>query len=383
MADPKTREQNLQLARIDIQSLLMGEHPRLINEWQDAPQFWDAIRFDVDHAESGTGRFLLTGSSVVPEKMRTQISHTGTGRIARLRMRPMSLWESGESSGEVRLGDLFASHDFVSARADSHSLSDMAYFVCRGGWPTAVEQGGDIALDRANDYFEAVVESDISRVDDIPRDPDRVRRLMRSYARLQGTQASMAAMRKDMVANDVQGIDEETIHAYLQALRKIFVVEDMAAWSPSLRARESIRTTDTRYFADPSIAAAALGATPEGLVSDLRTFGFFFEALAIRDLRVYMDTLSGSVEHYRDKTGLECDAVLNLRTGAYALVEVKLGGEALIAEGVASLAKLSSLIASKGMPGPSFRMVVTAVGDFAYRRPEDGVIICPLSALRS
>lgn len=380
LADPKKRESLLQLAKIDIARLLEGESPRLIDEWQDVPQFWDAIRGYVDHAE-GDGHFILTGSAVVPKDKEDKIVNSGTGRIARLKMRPMSLWESGESSGAVSLKALFADADFTSAHAEECNLDRMAYIVCRGGWPRAVEQGGDIALDRAFDYFEAVVESDISRTDGIPRDPDRVRLLMRSYARQQGTQSNLSAIRKDMLANDTRGLDEDTIRSYLTALRRIFVVEDLKAWCPSLRARDAIRTSDTRYFTDPSIAVAALGITPGDLMNDIRSFGYFFEALAIRDLRVYAEALMGHVEHYHDGTGLECDAVVHLRNGEYGLIEVKLGG-GLVEEGVATLTEFDKLIARRKFKQPAFRMVLTATGDFAYRRPEDGIIVCPLTSLK-
>ena len=380
MADPQNRDTFLQYAKVDISRLLEGNRPRLIDEWQDVPQFWDAIRSFVDHAE-GDGHFILTGSAVVSKDKEDKIVHSGTGRIARLKMRPMSLWESGESTGEVSLGALFSGADFASARAETTSLERMAYLICRGGWPKAVGQGGDIALDRAFDYFESVVESDISRSDGIPREPDRVRQLMRSYARLQGTQSNLSSIRKDMLANDSRGLDEDTIRSYLTALRRIFVVEDLKAWCPSLRAKDAIRTSDTRYFTDPSIAAAALGITPGELMNDIRSLGYFFEALAIRDLRVYVEALMGHVEHYHDGTGLECDAILHLRNGAYALVEIKLGG-GLVDEGVATLTSLSELIARKNFRPPAFRMVLTATGEFAYRRSEDGIVVCPITALK-
>ena len=378
MADPATRSQNLKRAELDIYSLLAGAKPRLIDEWQDAPMLWDAIRFSVDHGDEGIGQFILTGSAVPPRV--DEISHTGTGRFARIKMRPMSLWESGESSGEVSLGELFAGNGATTASGNNLSLDDLAFVCCRGGWPQSVGRKGELALITAREYYEGVVESDITRADGIPRDPDRVRRLMRSCARLQGTQSNLAAIRKDLQANDVRTLDEDTIHSYVTALKKIFVVEDLPAWNPDLRTKGSIRTTDTRYFVDPSIAAAALGVGPGNLVNDVRSFGFFFEALAVRDLRVYMDALRGRVERYHDKTGLECDAVLHLDNGEYGLVEIKLGGETLINEGIFTLHKLSGLIRSKGMKEPKFMMVLTGTGSFAH--DEDGVFVCPLSALK-
>ncbi|MBQ7650968.1 MAG: ATP-binding protein [Victivallales bacterium] len=377
MANPVKRKEYLQLAEINIEQLLAGEKPRLIDEWQDAPQFWDAIRFKVDR-EGAEGQFILTGSAVPPDAER--ISHSGTGRFARIKMRPMSLWESGESSGEVSLKSLFSGISFDSAASQELTLDEMAFIVCRGGWPQTVGRTGDRALVTAQEYLEGVVESDISRVDNVSRNPERVHRILRSCARLLGTQANISAIQKDLSANDIGGIDEETIYSYVNALKKIFVIEDLAAWCPSLRAKGAIRTTDTRYFVDPSIAAAAMGVGPGNLLNDLRSFGYFFESLAVRDLRVYMDSMRGHVEKYHDKTGLECDAVLHTPDGRYALVEIKLGGETLIGEGVRSLDKLYALIRGKGIPEPVFRMVLTATGGYAYRSGD--VIICPISCLK-
>ena len=378
MADPQTRAQNLKRAELDVYSLLSGAKPRLIDEWQDAPQLWDAIRFVVDHSDEDVGQYILTGSSVPPQA--DTISHTGTGRFARIKMRPMSLWESGESSGAISLSELFAGTAARSAQGMDHSLADLAFMTCRGGWPQAIGRKGERALITAKEYLEGVVESDLSRVDGVVRNPDRVRRLMRSCARLQGTQSNLSAIRKDIQANDLKSLDEDTIQSYVAALKRIFVIEDLPAWTPELRTKGSIRTTDTRYFVDPSIAAAAMGVGPGDLGNDIRTFGFFFEAMAIRDLRVYMDALRGHVERYHDKTGLECDAVLHLDDGRYALVEIKLGGETLIGEGIGTLNKLDGLIRSKGMRPPEFKMVLTGIGSFAYE--EDGIMICPLSALK-
>ena len=241
---------------------------------------------------------------------------------------------------------------------------------------------GRAARGPAKEYFAAICDSDVSRVDGTLRDPGRVRRLMRSLARLQGTQSSAAAIRDDMKANDVDTLTEDTVYAYLKALRRIFATDDLEAWCPNLRCKTPIRTTDTRYFSDPSIAAAALGVGPADLMNDMPTFGLFFETMAVRDLRTCADALGGTLCHYHDKSGLECDAVLRLENGSYGLVEVKTGGDALIAKGVASLSALASKIDTTRMPPPSFRMVVVAEGDIAYRRPEDGILVCPLSTLR-
>ena len=379
ISDPEKKAGYLQLAQMNIGKLLAGAAPRLIDEWQVIPQFWDAIRFKVDHAD-GDGLFILTGSAVPADT--DEIVHTGTGRFARLKMRPMSLWESGESSGEVSLQSLFIGEAFTVADTKPLSLDEISYLVCRGGWPQSVGRTGTRGLVTAQEYVDGIAESDLSRVDGIPRNPDRVRRLLRSCARLQGTQSNLSAIRKDMAANDIRTLDEDTIHSYVNALKKIFVVDDLAAWCPNLRAKGAIRTADTRYFVDPSIAAAAMGIGPGDLMNDLRTFGFLFETLAVRDLRVYMESMRGRVEKYHDKTGLECDAVLHLPDGRYALAEIKLGGETLVEEGSATLDKLESLIAKARHHPPVFKMVLTAVGDFAYRRKEDNVIVCPVTALK-
>ena len=296
-------------------------------------------------------------------------------------MRPMSLWESEESSGTVSLGALFKGLPFKPGKAIDWSLKDTAYLVCRGGWPQSVLQGGELALDRAFEYVDAVVNSDISRVDGVSRDPRRVRLLLRSYARQQGTQSTIVNIRKDMTIGDGHGPDDDTVSSYLNALRKIFVIEDSEAWCPALRSRAAIRMSPTRYFSDPSIATAALGLGPEDLMNDIRTYGLFFETMVMRDLRVYVDALNGSVSHYLDRNGLECDAVVHLRNGTSGLVEVKLGGESLIDEGAKTLNELSGIIDTSRQSEVAFKMIITASGDFAYQR-KDGIIICPVSALK-
>ena len=385
MADPVRRDRYRVQAEVDITELMKGEQPRLIDEWQDAPKFWDAIRYDVDHS-AGWGHYILTGSAVPPEDKnersgKKDIVHSGTGRIVRVRMRPMSLWESEESSGTVSLSALFKGESFKPCKAMERSLKDTAYLVCRGGWPQAISQGGETALDRAFEYVDAVVNSDISRVDGVSRDPRRARLLLKSYARLQGTQSTIVNIRKDMTIGDGNGPDADTVSSYLNALRKIFVVEDSDAWCPVLRSRTAIRMSPTRYFSDPSIATAALGIGPEDLMNDIRTYGLLFETMAVRDLRVYVDALNGGVSHYLDRNGLECDAVVRLRNGTSGLVEVKLGGESLIEEGAKTLNELSGIVDASRQREVAFKMVVTATGDVAYQRT-DGIIVCPLSALR-
>lgn len=377
--EPEKREHNLLMAKIRPSEILDGATPRLVDEWQQAPQLWDAIRYRVDHAEK-RGLFLLTGSAVPSDD--SEIRHSGTGRYSWLKMRTMTLFESGESSGEVSLTDLFAGKDPTGAHPALLELPDIAQVICRGGWPVVCGLKGEVALDASFDYLDAVVKRDISRVDGVARDEDRARRIMRSYARLQGTQSTAAVIKEDLAANESGAFDDDTVYSYINALKRIFAIEDMPAWCPNLRCKTPIRTSDTRYFADPSVATAALRIGPGGLMNDLRTFGLLFETLAIRDLRVYADALMGEVRHYHDASGLECDAVVYLRDGTYGLVEIKIGGQPLIDKGASTLVKLAAKIDTGKMPKPSFLTVLTAIGDCAYRRPEDGVIVCPLSALR-
>ena len=377
MSKPDSLKQNMMLADINPSLLLVGEVPRLIDEWQIAPKLWDAVRYEVDHRNE-EGQFILTGSAVPANS--DAIQHTGTGRFAWVLMRPMSLFESGESNGSVKMSDLFNTPEKIAA-TNSLNLQKISFLVCRGGWPRATFLEDDVALEQAYDYYDAIVNQDISRVDGIKRDVERVKTLMRSYARNQGAQVSNSMLKADMQANDVDSLDEDTVMSYVNALKKIFVIEDMPAWNPNLRSKTAIRTSDTRYYIDPSIAVAALGLGPNDLISDLETFGLLFETMCVRDLRVYADALGGSVYHYRDKTGLECDAVIHLRNGSYGLVEIKLGGEEAIEHGVITLKALERKINTDKMKFPSFLMVLTAVGDYAYRR-EDGIYVVPVGCLR-
>ena len=378
MANPEEKEQNLTLADLNPSLLLKGDVPRLIDEWQMAPKLWDAVRFEIDH-RGQEGQFILTGSSVPANK--DDISHTGTGRFAWLTMRPMSLYESGESTGTVSLLELF-NHTVQLNGVNKLALDDIAYLCCRGGWPRSIFMDKDIALDQAYDYYDAIVNSDISRVDNVSRNPERAKNLMRSYARNIGSQASNETLRNDMINNDVFSLDTDTVYSYLNALKKIFVIEEAPAWNPNLRSKTAIRTSETRYFIDPSIAAASLGIGPNDLINDLNTFGLIFEALCIRDLRVYAESINGSVYHYKDATDLECDAVIHLRNGSYGLIEIKLGGDKLINEGAENLKKVRDKIDVKKMNNPSFLMVLTATGQYAYER-EDGIYVVPIGCLKN
>lgn len=382
MDDPVRRNQYLQMVDTDMSYILAGDTPRLIDEWQIAPKIWDAVRYEVDHRH-GEGQFILTGSAVPPKRDNEQMRHSGTGRFSWLLMRPMTLWESNDSNGAVSLLDLFRQGDSAQIRGiNDMKLSDIAFLTCRGGWPRAVNKGRErSALRHAINYYEAIVRTDVSKVDGVERDEQRIRRVMRSYARHQGTQASITTILDDIAVNDTSEISDKTIYSYINALKSIFVIEDMPAWSPNLRSKSAIRTLDTRYYVDPSIACAALGLGPDDLINDLNTFGFMFETLCVRDLRVYALSLDGSVFHFRDRTGLECDAVVHLRNGDFGLIEIKLGGDKLIEEGAKNLLILKERIDTTRMKAPSFMMVLTAVGDYAYKRT-DGVIVVPISCLK-
>ena len=378
MTDPEKSYQYLSMVELNPKTLLEGKTPRLFDEWQIAPKLWDAIRFEVDHRDD-LGQFILTGSAVPPET--EEIHHTGTGRFARVKMRPMSLFEAEDSNGSVSLTELFSGNLDIAGSCDL-PLEKLAFLVCRGGWPRATTMRNTTALDQAFDYYDAVVNADISRVDNVERNPERVKLLMRSYARHQGTQASNMVIKDDMRINDNSTLDEDTVYSYISALKKIFVIEDMPSWNPNLRSKTAIRTSDTRYFVDPSIATAALGLGPNDLLNDLNTFGLFFETMCMRDLRIFADALDGQVYHYRDASGLECDAVVHLRNGSYGLIEIKLGGAARIDEGAVNLNKLAEKIDTEKMKKPAFKMVLTGIGDFAYCR-KDGVLVVPIGSLKN
>ena len=375
---PAELSRNLQIMEIDPAQLLRGETPRLIDEWQLAPTLWDTARFEIDHRKA-TGQFIFTGSAVPADK--SKLLHSGTGRFAWLTMRPMSLWESGESSGAVSFEALFSGGSFTAEKALPLSLEQLAFVLCRGGWPGTLEMAERSALRQSFNYLDAVVNQDIVRVDPSCRDTQFARRLIRSYARHQGSAVPIPVIHQDLKTNEGNTLSEDTIRSYLGAMRAIFVIEDMPAWNPNLRSKSAIRTSDTRYFVDASIATAALGIGPKDLVNDLNTFGFLFETMVVRDLRVYANALDGDVFHFRDRNGLECDAVMHLRNGSYGLIEIKIGGESAIEQAVRTLNQLESKIDTDRMPAPTFKMVLTGVGEYAYRR-KDGILVAPIASLR-
>ena len=377
LGDASVLKQSMQMIEISPKSLLEGASPRLIDEWQALPPIWDSIRSEVDN-RGVPSQFILTGSSVLPDA--TETIHSGTGRFAHVMMRPMSLYESGESKGSVSLKDLFDGK-VIDIQQNELEVEDIAYLTCRGGWPWATLISKEIALDQAFDYVDSVTQYDIQRVDKVKRSPERTRLLLRTYARNISQQVSYATIRKDMLSNDASTLDDDTVADYIKALKKLFVIEDLAAWNPNIRSKVAIRTSDTRHFVDPSIGTAVLGLGPKDLVNDLESFGLFFEDLVVRDLRVYAEALDGKLYHYRDSKGLECDTVLHRRNGSYALLEVKLGGEDHINSGAASMIELSKNIDTDRMPLPSFMAVIVGVGKYAYQR-KDGVYVIPIGCLK-
>ncbi|SCZ78719.1 ATP-binding protein [Acidaminobacter hydrogenoformans] len=373
MQDPDKQASHLQAASLKPSLLLQGDTPRLIDEWQMAPVLWDAVRFMVDQRDK-TGQFILTGSAVPADNI---AAHTGTGRISRLRMRTMSLFESLDSNGTVSLLSLFNHPDDISG-INSISIERLSEVISRGGWPASIGIDPEIAEKRVQDYVDAVIQQDISRVDNVEKSPDKVRALMRSIARNISTEATLTTLKRDMEGFD-ESISLPTVSSYLNALSRIFVIEDLPAWNPSLRSKTPLRTSSKRHFTDPSIAVAVMGVTSKRLLHDFNTFGYLFESLCIRDLRVYAEAIGGSLYHFRAKTGLESDAVLVLRDGRWAAIEVKMGANEfdLASE---NLFKFSNRIDTDKMGDPSFLMILTAT-EFAYKR-EDGVYVVPLGCLK-
>ena len=373
MQDPDRGPGYIRLADTMPSQLLQGEKPRVIDEWQEAPVLWDAVRFDVDKTNL-RGQYILTGSAVPKED--DMPKHTGTGRISRLKMRPMTLFESRESNGSVSLKEMFDGKTDIFGE-NPLSIPDLATALCRGGWPNAVASDDRSSM-TARNYVDAVVNYDIQRVDGIERNPFRARTLLRSYARNISTMAAISTIMADVKANDTS-ISENTVYSYVNALRKIFLIEDIPAWKPSLRSKSAIRTSDKRQFVDPSIATAVMQADPGSILMDFEYFGFLFESLVTRDLRVYTQMLDGDIFHYRDKDNLEADLIIRLFDGRWAAVEVKLGSKE-IDDGAGHLIELSKKVDTSKVGEPAFLMVVTG-GQFAYRR-DDGVLVVPIGCLK-
>jgi len=373
MQDPDNTPSYQQIADTKPSLLLKGENPRLIDEWQMSPVLWDAVRYEVDR-RGQTGQFILTGSAVPADNL---TAHTGTGRFARILMRPMSLYESKESNGTVSLADLFDGKTDIVGMSDL-SIEQIAFVLCRGGFPATIDKSDKTALRMSVDYVEAIINQDISRVDGVEKNPNRVRLLLRSLARNIATTASMQTILKDVESTEIS-ISDKTFLVYYNALRRIFVIETMPAWSPSLRSKTAIRTSPKHHFVDPSIATAVMRVNPTGVLQDFEYFGFLFEALCARDIRVYAQNNDGDVFHYRDKNDLEADMIVQLRDGRWGAIEVKLGN-GQIEHAAENLLKLKEKIDTDKMREPSFLMVLTG-GQFAYRR-KDGVLIVPIGCLK-
>lgn len=382
LQDRETSAQNIELAKNAPSLLLAGPTPRLIDEWQVVPLLWDQVRHEVDQRDEN-GQFILTGSATPladPENNEgNHYEHSGIGRINPILMRPMTLLESKDGTGAVSLTSLFEGKGIQPSQC-ALSLQDYSYLVCRGGWPRALGLDRELALEQAFIFYNGLVHDDINHVFKRAKNPERIKRFMRSYARAVATETSLAEIRKDMAVNDESLLSEETVASYVSALERLFVIENLPAWNPNLRSKTAVRASDTKHFVDPSIATAALGLGPDDLIGDLRTFGLLFESLCVRDLRVYAESLKGQVYHYRDKKGREADAVIHLRNGSWAPVEVKLASQERINEAAENLLNFANDIDTTRMKAPSFLMIVTAT-EYAYRR-EDGVYVVPIGCLR-
>ncbi len=372
--------QTIELAKLNPKGVLIGDKPRLIDEWQAVPDIWNQVKDALDF-EYSFGQFLLTGSSTPADK--TQIHHSGAGRIVPLKMRPMSLYESEESKGTVSLAELFdnPSLEFFDINTD-FQLSDIAYLICRGGWPISVQDDKELGLEITRNYYDSLFVFENSENEKFRnKKPEIFKMILRSYARNISTEAPNSTIIEDVKSSNSRTMDPKTFDEYMDALKDLYIIEDIQAWNPNIRSKTSIRTTNTRHFVDTSIACRALNISPDDLMNDLKSFGLFFEDFAVRDLSVYASTLDGEVRHYRDNAGLECDAVLHLPNGKWAAIEIKLGGEKLINEGVESLTRLKEKLANKSNETPpAFMMILTAFGPL-YKRP-DGIYVVPINCLK-
>lgn len=372
-------KQAIAMARLNPKAMLKGETPRLIDEWQKAPDIWNQVKDDLDFNYE-FGKYILTGSSTPADK--TEVHHSGAGRIAPVMMRPMSLWESQDSKGGVSLGDLFnGGEEFTWDTNQDFTLDDVAFLLCRGGWPISVLAPKDIAIEITRNYWNGLFAFEDQENERFRnKKPEVLKMIIRSYARHISTEAAISTIIADVRQSNERTMDTKTFDDYLEALKDLYILEDMRAWNPNIRSKTSIRLTPTRHFVDTSIACRALGVMPEDLLADLESFGLFFEDMAVRDLKVYAGTLGCEVRHYRDNAGLECDAVIHLENGQWGAIEIKLGGDDLIEAGASSLKRLKAKLAEKSdEKAPSFLMVLTAVGS-SYQR-EDGVYVVPINLL--
>lgn len=365
---------NIEIAKLDPSSVLFGEKPRLIDEWQTVPDIWNEVRGFADENQ-GFGQFILTGSTTPADK--TKIFHSGAGRISKVIMRPMSLSESGDSKCSILISELFNNPDLKFFDENkSHTLKKIAYYICRGGWPLSVLAGEQIALDVTKNYYEGLFNFEYNENEKFRnKNPEILRMVLKSYARNISTPAPIQTIRSDLISSNNRTIDTKTIDDYIDALKDLFIIEDIESWNPNLRSKTIVRSSNIRHFFDTSIAACCLKITPEDLMNDLNTFGLFFEDMVIRDLKIYSSVSNGKILHYRDSNGLECDAIICLKDGRFALAEIKLGGEKQIEDAAKNLNKLISIVENK----ISFGMIITAVGP-AYRR-NDGIFVVPINLL--
>ena len=373
-------KQSVMMARMNPKAVLDGEKPRLIDEWQKAPDIWNQVKNDLDFNYE-FGKYILTGSSTPADK--TEVYHSGAGRISPLNMRPMTLWESKESKGTVSLKDLFdGGKNFPWDMNQDFTLNDVAFLLCRGGWPVSVLAPREIALEITKNYYNGLFVFEDSENERFRnKKPEVLRMILRSFARNISSEAAVSTIISDIRQSNERTMDTKTYDDYMEALKDLYIIEDMEAWNPNIRSKTTIRSTPTRHFVDTSIACRSLGVSPADLMKDLNSFGLFYEDFAVRDLRVYADTLGGVVKHYRDNAGLECDAVVKLEDGRWGGIEIKLGGDDLINDGASSLITLRNKIVEKSdEKAPSFLLVLTAVGG-AYKR-EDGVFVAPINLLR-
>lgn len=373
-------KQAIAMARMNPKAVLKGETPRLIDEWQKAPDVWNQVKDDLDF-DYQFGKYILTGSSTPVDK--TEVHHSGAGRITPVKMRPMSLWESKESKGTVSLSDLFeGGKDFPWDMNTDFTLDDVAFLMCRGGWPISVQAPKDIAIEITKNYYNGLfVFEDCENERFRNKKPEVLKMIMRSYARHISTEAAISTIITDVRQSNERTMDPKTFDDYMEALKDLYVIEDLPAWNPNIRSKTAIRSTPTRHFVDTSIACRALGIGAEDLKRDLESFGLFFEDFAVRDLSIYANAIGGTVTHYRDNAGLECDAVLHLENGQWGAIEIKLGGDELVEDGAKSLKTLRNKIAEKSdKKSPDFLMVLTAVGG-AYQR-EDGIYVAPINLLK-
>lgn len=373
-------QQTIELAKLNPKGILAGEKPRLIDEWQSVPDIWNQIKDELDF-QYAFGQYILTGSSTPADK--TQIHHSGAGRIVPLKMRTLSLYESEESKGIVSLHELFDNPEAEYFDInDDFAISDTAYLLCRGGWPISVQEDKDLGLEITRNYYDSLFVFENSENEKFRNKKAEVfKMILKSYARNISTEAPNTTLIEDIKANNARSMDTRTFDEYMDALKDLYIVENISAWNPNIRSKTSIRTSDTRHFVDTSIACRALNISPNDLLNDLNSFGLFFEDFAVRDLSIYATTFDGEIRHYRDNSGLECDAVLHLPNGDWAAIEIKLGGDKLIEEGAASLNRLKTKLAEKSNEkSPSFMMIVTAFGPL-YRRP-DGIYVVPINCLK-